>query len=319
MRLLYYIIFIAVTTILITGTPALEPVAQDGEWLEARWLPDGKTMFTGANYRGIYIFDGTELDTVTTFWKAGYRAAISPDGEAIAFSGSEGPDRTNALFVYSLKSKTVLLLDNGGDYGPPCWVTSEIISVFDGRDICLFDKTGESLDAFDGGAYVTLVPSLEQGYFWCDRSGNFYRLLPDKKLEKLEYKASVSGFLFNPITNKSGEYILLEELGGPMVLISLPEFTGLKLPTGDYPSFVEEPFGILYLDMVDDGERITDSRVMFISIDNGEPQNPVELVESSPPERIFTRVDYSVKYGLLLTTQNGFIFRENFDLREALK
>jgi len=298
---------------------ALRQVSQHGYWIEAQWLPDGSILLTGPKYRGIYLrYSDNRLDTVTDDWKAGYKPAYVPNLNAIAFSGTPDIDKMSSLSLYSFDSGEISILSSDGDFGPPILTAGDGICAFDGGKLRRFDESGNETATFDCGAYVTV--SVGSDFAWCDRSGVAYIYrIKSGKTESLEYSGSATGRLFNPIPSPDGDFVLFEELGGPMVLVSASDLSVTELQVGDYPVFIEKPYGILFLETTDDGEKITDSRVMFLPITDSEPGVAVGLIASSPPDAIVTRADYSPKFGLLLTTQDGDVFVEKLNIVDKLK
>jgi len=308
------IFFVIITTVTIMG---LTPIQTGVYSLDASWLPDGRIVFTGPKYRGLYIYSNqSDIDTISNMWKAGYNFSVSPDGEKIAFSGKKDPDGAGLIQEYNLNTGEKTTICKSQNPGPPTFGTNGSLYFYDGSQTIIVDKSG-NIDRFDYGAYLT-VPAGD-GFIWCDREGkaNFFDIERNQSAQ-IEYSGNISNILFSPIKSPYSNRVIMEELGGPMILLNLDKMEIFILPSGEYPTFTSLPSGILYLEMADDGMEITRSLLKFISLEDdiiGEPR----IIFESNLDRIITRADYSPDYGLLFVTKNGNVFKAETELKEEIR
>jgi len=295
---------------------AWEFVPADGFWLSAKWLPEGEILLTGTNYRGLFIHrEGEQLDTISLDWKAGYRSALSDDG-LVAFTGYEEFDLPGCVRVFDTRTGGTWDLHCGRNIGPPSFSTTGDIVFSNSDEIFIYAPDGRQLIRHTGGAYIVL-PVEDGGFFFCDRGGIAYHYTPmDDSPVALKLPGEIR-FTFAPEVSRDGRHVVFEDIGGSVFMFNPYEHEIIDLGKGDRPVFVEEPFGVIMLQLEDDGEEITEGRIVFVRIENGEVVSVMSILENLWGH-IITNIDYSPLYGLLMTTLDGRIIAVR-DLGEVFK
>lgn len=285
---------------------AYEFVDTEASWLSASWTNDGDILLTSANYQGLYLLreDG-RLDTITDDWKAGYEVAISDDGK-IAFTGYTFIDGEGCVRqYYTEESYLEGAIHCAENLGPPTYDSYGDLVFSDGRQI--FTYNGLQVESHIGGAY--LVIPVANGFFWCDRAGIAYHSA-DGKIKEIPLTGQ-GRFTFAPIVSKDGNFVLFKEISGVQYLYNVVSEELLQMPKGDKPRFVEEPFGILQLQLIDDGKYITESRIEFVRLDDN--PSPMPILEELWGY-IINAIDYHPEHGFLLTTNDGRIIVEKAEV-----
>jgi hypothetical protein len=298
------------------ATAVSEPSAPDGFWLDAKWLQDGKILLTGANYRGLYIWSESGLDTISTDWKAGYRPEISTDGK-VTFTGYAETDGDGVVHLYNLSQRKSSPIYNGYHPGPPVFTPGGDIAFSDGEEIFIYSVDGELIDEFPGGAY--LIAALENGFLWCDRDGRAFRIdgtTGDILPVALDFQIKSEKYIFAPKASTDGRFIVAEELGGSMILFDTHDLSVRHLPIGDTPRFVDNPFGIMFMRLLDDGTEIIDNNLYFFHLDEEHFGEIFEVFKSNPPDMIIINADYSPEFGLLVVSRDGRVFRKELDIKD---
>ncbi len=288
----------------------------EGDWLSATWLPRGELLLTGPNYRGLFIYYGEDrLDTVTLDWKAGYRPAIHDWHVVLVFTGYEDFDSPGRVQVYDLLYLTLDEIYSGQKVGPPVFNENGHVVFSDENYVFVYSHRGYMVDVFLGGANV-ILPIADGDYFFCDRAGIAYHYEP--LTDKQEAIALTDGgrFTFSPVASRDGKYVAFEDIGGAVFLYDVFSRKVTELPKGDRPIFIDEPFGVLQLQLEDDGEDITSSKIIFVAIEDGEIAYVKDVLESTW-KYLITHIDFRPGFGLLLTTRDGRIIHER-DYEEVL-
>ncbi len=302
--------------ILAFATFAWEFVGPEGDWLSATWLPRGELLLTGPNYRGLFIYyDEDRLDTVTLDWKAGYRPALNDNLEALVFTGNTNFDSPGRVQVYNLLHLTLDEIYSGQKVGPPVFNENGHVVFSDEKTVFVYSLRGVLVDMFLGGANV-ILPIADGDYFFCDRAGIAYHYKP--QTDKLEAIALTGGgrFTFSPVASRDGKWVAFEDIGGAVFLYDVLSRKVTELPKGDVPIFIDEPFGVLQIQLEDDGEDITSSKIVFVAIEDGEIAYVKDVLESAW-KHLVTHIDFRPGFGLLLTTRDGRIIHER-DYEEVL-
>ncbi len=290
-------------------------VAED--WLSAKWLPEGEILLTETNYRGLFIHrEGEKLDTLTLAWKAGYRPAVDPSG-LVAYTAYEDIDGPGHVRVYDLLDDRAWEIHSGQDIGPVSFSPGAGVVFSNSEEIFVYAPDGSSFQSFPGGAHVVL-PVGGGGFFFCDRSGIAYYYEPLTGKPKPIDLPGEGRFTFSPVKSSNGEWVAFEDIGGAVFLFNPYTSDILELPEGDRPIFIEdnnpriqsgEPFGVLQLQLEDDGENITSSKIVYVGIEEGKIAFLKDVLEDVW-EHVITDIDYSPWHGLLMTTRDGRLIVE---------
>lgn len=286
-------------------------VETEGDWISAKWLPGGEILLTKANYRGLFIHrEGEKLDTLTLAWKAGYRPAVDESG-LVAYTANEDIEGPGHVRVYDLLEDKAREIHSGKDIGPVSFSPGAGVVFSNSEEIFTYSPDGSSFQSFPGGAHVVL-PVGGGGFFFCDRSGIAYHYEPlTGKPQPIDLPGE-GRFTFSPVKSRYGEWVAFEDIGGAVFLFNPYTSDILELPEGDRPIFVEdnnarilsgEPFGVLQLQLEDDGENITSSKLIYIGIEEGKIAYVKDVLEDVW-EHVITEIDYSPWHGLLMTTRD---------------
>ncbi|MGC9314070.1 MAG: hypothetical protein ACP5G4_00415 [bacterium] len=309
---------VIILAIIALTASAWDFVDTEGDWLSAKWLPGGEILLTEANYRGLFIHrEGEKLDTLTLAWKAGYRPAVDESG-LVAYTAYEDIDGPGHVRVYDLLDDRAWEIHSGQKIGPASFSPGAGVVFSNSEEIFIYAPDGSSFQSFPGGAHVVL-PVGGGGFFFCDRSGIAYHYEPLTGKPRPIDLPGTGRFTFSPVKSSYSGWVAFEDIGGAVFLFNPYTRDILELPEGDRPIFIEkpevarnlgrEPFGVLQLQLEDDGENITSSKIIYIGIEEAKIAFVKEVLEDVC-EFIITDIDYSPWHGLLMTTRDGRLIVE---------
>lgn len=278
-------------------------------YLDGNWVKDGSALVTTANYTGLSRIDSNGIaSTISSCNNAGYRPAISPDGDALAFSVLRD-DGSYAVFLGEIAGHTFVEIYTG-DVGKPFWLSNEELAFCERNCAPVFSRMGKFLRRIDLPCSFSTEAAVEF-IVWCNDE-NFLQIY-NRTTQKLT-SLSDSG-LFSPKISPCGNFVLAKKLGGKCKIFDLRTAHEIGSFVGEYPRWVDKPRGIITLLQTDDGEKLLSSEAFFVPFDGKACATPRKLALPQGG-KLLTRIDYRAENGFLLFFDDGTFSRLKRPLAE---
>jgi hypothetical protein len=269
-----------------------------------------------AGIQGSLLKDGILHNPYTIYegLVKGTSPSFSDDGSFCALLLTT-EDETRTITLFDTKRNTFKILCSGKNLGKPVFTDIGTLLFSDGAVLTSIDFDGNLVFRKDIHTAFTIATKGKYVYY-CDEEDLLYSVNIENG-NHVQYTGS-SMRLFNPVISPCKKYLMAEELGGGILIISLSESGGFvntkRIEEGDNPRFTNNPDGVIYVITRDDGHIITESKLCFYPL--GAKDNKCAKKLSVPDGRIVIKADKDSKDNLLVIYDDGGFDIIRFEVAE---